>query len=136
MRKNPSVGTLHRVIGSDYTLPCGAVAPKGTYVIIPALAFHHDEEHFSNPDVFDPDRFNEDTKSTRHQFAYLPFGEGPRVCIGIRFGMLQTKLGLSMLLRQFRFEICSKTDIPLKVNNASLLLLPAGGVWLKLSQID
>lgn len=137
MRKNPSVGTLHRIIGEDYTLPCGAIAPKGTFVIIPTLAFHHDKEYFDQPQIFNPERFTMgiDNQNTRHPFAYLPFGEGPRTCIGMRFGMLQTKLGLSMLLKQFQFEVCAKTDIPLKVNNASLLLLPCAGVWLRLRQI-
>lgn len=135
MRKHPAVGTLHRVIKKDYVLPNGGVAPKGTYVIIPAVAFHNDPEYFPNPDKFDPERFNEENKLKRHPFAYLPFGEGPRICIGLRFGMLQTKLGLAMLLKHLQFEICSKTKIPIQIDNVSLLLLPEGGVWLNVSRI-
>lgn len=52
MRMHPAVGTLHRVVDQDYTLPNGAVAPKGTYVIVPAVAFHNDpgkhEPHIPN----------------------------------------------------------------------------------------
>lgn len=76
MRINPAVGTLHRVINKDYSLPNGGVAPKGTYVVIPAVAFHNDPELFSNPQHFDPDRFNDENKLKRHPFSYLPFGEG------------------------------------------------------------
>lgn len=135
MRKHPAVGTLHRVIEKDYTLPNGAIAPKGTYVIVPAVAFHNDPDYFPNPERFDPDRFTEENKSNRHSFAYLPFGEGPHFCIGTRFGMLQTKLGLAMLLRHLRFEICSKTKIPIRIENVSLLLLPEGGVWLNVARV-
>lgn len=134
MRKHPSVGTLHRVTGKDYTLPNGAVAPKGTYVIVPVIAFHSDPDYFPNPEIFDPDRFSEENKKKRHVFAYLPFGEGPRNCIGIRFGMLQTKLGLAMLLKHLQFTVCSKTKNPMGTDNVSLLLLPEGGVWLNVSK--
>lgn len=135
MRMHPAVGTLHRVINKDYTLPNGGVAPKGTYVIVPAVAFHNDPDIFPNPQCFDPDRFNDENKSKRHLFAYLPFGEGPRICIGVRFGMLQTKLGLATLLKHFRFECCAKTKIPIEIDNVSLLLLPSGGVWLKANKV-
>lgn len=76
---HPAVGTLHRVIGKDYTLPNGAIAPKGTYVIVPAVAFHNDAELFPEPQKFDPDRFSDENKLKRHPFSYLPFGEGPRI---------------------------------------------------------
>lgn len=129
---HPAVGTLHRVLGQNYELPCGAIAPKGTYVIIPAVGFHMDPQYFPNPDIFDPDRFTDENKSKRHPYSFLPFGEGPRNCAGIRFGMLQTKLGLAMLLKEFHFDVSVKTEIPIKINNFSLLLLPKGGVWLKI----
>lgn len=140
MRKNPSVGTLHRIAKHDYKLPCGALMPKGTHVIIPVLSFHHDKEYFEKPTVFDPERFNQyssskTAKTTKAPSAYLPFGGGLRTCIGDNWGMLQVKLGLCMVLKKFQFEVCAKTDIPLNVNNASLLLLPSAGVWLRLRQI-
>lgn len=163
MRKNPSVGTLHRIAKHDYKLPCGALMPKGTHVIIPVLSFHHDEEYFAKPTVFDPERFNQYSSSTttatakaatatkaapsasttssstssssKASSAFFSFGRGQRKCIGEKSGMLQIKLGLCMVLKKFQFEVCAKTDIPLNVNNASLLLLPSAGVWLRLRQI-
>lgn len=93
-------------------------------------------EIFPNPTKFDPDRFIEEKKAQRHPYAYLPFGEGPRICTGVRFGMMQMKLGLAMMLRQFRFDNCAKTTIPIEIDHCSLLMLPKGGVWLKVCKID
>lgn len=135
LRKYPAVATLHRIFNKNYQLPNGSVVPEGTFLTIPTYAFHHDPENFPNPDVFDPDRFTEEEKSKRHQFAYLPFGEGPRICIGMRFGLLQSKIGLAMLLKHFKFDICAKTEVPIKINQINMLFVPLNGVWLKIEKI-
>lgn len=64
----------HKIPGTDILLD------KGTPVIIPFLGLHHDPEYFPDPLEFDPERFNGKTKIT--PFTYLPFGEGPRMCLG------------------------------------------------------
>lgn len=59
---------------------------KGTVVVIPIYSIHHDPEHYPNPEVFDPERFNEANggiKNYRDKGVYLPFGDGPRMCLGI-----------------------------------------------------
>lgn len=104
-------------------------------MLFPTMAFHHDEEFFPNPDTFDPERFSEETKKTRHPFSFLPFGEGPRNCIGMRFGLMQIKVGLATLLKHFRFVICDKTKIPLDIDQEALLYIPKGGVWLKIERV-
>lgn len=54
----------------------------GTSVVIPVYALHHDPEYYPDPELFDPDRFSEEAQIFRDKYTYLPFGEGPRICVG------------------------------------------------------
>ena len=76
LRLNPPVTTIHRIVTKDYKLDNGAVLERGNLVVIPNLAFQRDPEIFPNPMSFDPDRFSDEMKKTRHSFTSLPFGEG------------------------------------------------------------
>jgi cytochrome P450 family 6 len=58
------------------------VLEKGILTVIPVLALHHDPKYYPDPERFDPERFSEEEKAKRHHYVYLPFGEGPRMCIG------------------------------------------------------
>jgi cytochrome P450 family 6 len=87
LRKYPIVPMLDRISCSDYQLPAangtGTVTlPAGTNVYIPIFALHHDPTYFPEPEKFDPDRFTEENKRIRPNYTYLPFDEGPRMCIG------------------------------------------------------
>jgi cytochrome P450 len=86
MRKYPAGPFVERMCSSDYKLPShtgnGTIIPAGTGVYIPILALHHDPKYFPKPEKFDPDRFTEENKRSRPKYAYLPFGYGPRMCIG------------------------------------------------------
>ncbi|RZC40466.1 p450 domain containing protein, partial [Asbolus verrucosus] len=77
MRKYPPVALLTRKCVKDYKVPdADVVIENGTSVIIPVLGIHYDEEYYPDPEKFDPDRFSEENKRLRHNYAYLPFGEG------------------------------------------------------------
>lgn len=83
LRKYPPITFLNRQCVKDYKLPDMEVQiSKGTAVVISVLGLHHDPEYFPDPDVFDPERFSEGKKSLIKSFSYLPFGDGPRACIG------------------------------------------------------
>lgn len=131
----PPVATIHRMVVKDYVLPNGSVLPAGTGVLIPNLAFQRDAEFFPDPMRFDPDRFTEQMKSSRHSFCSLPFGEGPRICIGMRFGLLETTLCLAILLNKFKFVPCAQTDNPIKIDAVNLIHGPKGKVWLKIQNV-
>lgn len=76
LRLNPTVTTLHRITTKDYLLKNGAILKEGNLVVIPTLAFHRDPEFFPDPLKFDPNRFSDKIKQSRHPFASIPFGEG------------------------------------------------------------
>nr|XP_029733776.1 probable cytochrome P450 6a13 [Aedes albopictus] len=98
MRKYPPMDFLYR-----RSTKSRDNVPKGTLFVIPVYAFHHDSDHFPEPDKFNPERFSEKQTRSRHPYSYLPFGAGPRGCAGARFGLLVVKIGLVTLLRNFRF---------------------------------
>jgi cytochrome P450 family 6 len=83
MRKYPSVPILNRICTKEIVLPKTNIrVPKGTLITIPVLGIHRDPTIYPDPDKFDPERFCEDKVKKRHPFAFLPFGEGQRKCIG------------------------------------------------------
>ena len=84
-------------------------------VLIPVYALHRDEEFWPEPDCFNPDRFLPENKGSINEFAYLPFGGGPRMCIGMRFALMEIKTILVKMLQQYRFVRVAETPVPLKV---------------------
>ncbi|XP_053673740.1 probable cytochrome P450 6a17 [Anopheles nili] len=135
LRMYPPVASIHRETTQPYQLANGAIIPKGIGVIISNLAFHYDPEHFPNPYAFKPDRFA-GTTDWKNNFSYLPFGEGPRMCIGMRFALLQTRLGLAMLLRNYNFTMDScEAQRPLRIHPINLMHGPADEVWLEVKSI-
>lgn len=84
LRKYPPVPFITRQCVADYKVPNTDITlDKGTDVIIPLTNIHYDEDNFENSENFDPERFNPENIKNRHQYAHIPFGEGPRVCIGM-----------------------------------------------------
>ena len=75
-------------------------------------------------------RFHPDLHSQRDPLAYMPFGVGPRNCIGMRFALLEVKLALARLVRHFCFLTCAETQIPLKIKEVPALT-PVEGIHLR-----
>ncbi|XP_020281104.1 probable cytochrome P450 6a14 [Pseudomyrmex gracilis] len=131
LRKYPPLPMLNRICTKALDLPTTKIhVPEGTLITIPVLGIQRDPAIYPDPDKFDPERFNEDQIAARHPYAFLPFGEGPRVCIGTRFGYMQTKVGILNFLSKFKAKLHPQTPVPLSIDAAPVILTPKGGVHL------
>ncbi|KAK5646508.1 hypothetical protein RI129_004972 [Pyrocoelia pectoralis] len=135
LRKYPPLPFLQRKCVSDYKVPNeDFIIEEGTTVYISSLGLHHDKKHFPNPELFDPERFAD--KTTENTFSYIPFGKGPRDCIGDRFSLLVVKYALLRVLTEFSVEATSITPIPICYSLYSFFLSPVAGMPLKFSKIN
>lgn len=71
----------------------------------------------------------------RDSISFLAFGDGPRNCIGLRFGLMQARVGMVTLLSNFEFSTCDETAIPLQMDKSSIILSPSGGMWLNMKNV-
>nr|CAD7580213.1 unnamed protein product [Timema californicum] len=137
LRKYPPAPNLYRKCTVPYPIPGTSITlEQGTRVLIPAYAIHHDPEFYPDPEKFNPERFTEENKGSRPSCTYLPFGEGPRICIGVRFGLMQVKVGLATLVRHYRFTACDRTAVPLVLDPRSYVTAAKGGIWLRVTLRD
>lgn len=121
----------------DYAVPGhpNLVIKKGMPIIIPSAAIHRDEKYYPAPLKFNPDNFSAEKVAERDSSLWLPFGDGPRNCIGLRFGKMQTIIGLALLLKNFKFSICPQTEIPLMLSKKTFLLSTDKGIYLKVTKV-
>jgi cytochrome P450 len=98
MRLYPSLPLMSRMCAEDVEAG-GLKVTRGTFVFIPIYAIQRHRLLWDQPDVFDPDRFSPERSAGRHRFSYLPFGAGPRVCIGQAFAQTETVAILATLMR-------------------------------------
>lgn len=132
LRKYASLGFLGRVCTQDFPIPgTDDVIEKGTHVMVSIHGLHWDPDLFPDPERFIPERFSKENKSDIKPYSYMPFGGGPRICIGMRFGKLVVKVGLAMLLRNFTVERTSKTPYPLKYEVKTINTTAKGGIWVR-----
>ncbi|XP_021702544.1 probable cytochrome P450 6a14 [Aedes aegypti] len=137
LRKYPPGANLVRCATKDYQVRNSSVVfKKGMSVMVPIYAIHHDAEYYPDPERYDPERFGVEELAKRPPFTFMPFGEGPRICIAARFGMMESKIGLAALLMNFKFSKCSKSIVPLVISNKHVVLTPAGGLWLKVEKLE
>ncbi|XP_076241483.1 cytochrome P450 6a2-like [Calliopsis andreniformis] len=137
LRKYPPGPMLLRRSKSNYTFEGTKVTiPEKTFVSIPIFAIQRDPTIYPNPDAFIPERFNEDAVAARNPMHYLPFGDGPRNCIGARFADYQSKVGLIKILCNHKVDVCEKTMIPYEFHPTSFLLAPKGGIYLKITKVE
>lgn len=137
MRMYPVIPGLLRRADNDYVIPGhpNMKIEKNTSVLIPVSGIHFDPAIYPNPETFNPANFTPEKVKERESVSWLSFGEGSRNCIGLRFGQMQTRLGLAILLRNFKFTIGPNTEIPVKINKSHHLCIADGSIFLRLERI-
>jgi cytochrome P450 len=103
IRLYPPVHTISRQAVSDDRIGSHAIA-AGTTVLIVPWVLHRHRRLWDDPETFDPGRFSADRAKDRSRFAYMPFGGGPRICIGAGFALAEARLVLAVLARRFRLQ--------------------------------
>jgi cytochrome P450 len=108
--------------------------PKGALVILNIVGIHHRPEYFPDPEAFLPERFAPEAERSIPKHAYLPFGGGPRICIGNHFALMEGQLTLAHLAQRLRFELMPQSlDV---VPDPSMTLRPKGGIQVKVVRRD
>ncbi|XP_008319716.1 cytochrome P450 3A27-like [Cynoglossus semilaevis] len=115
LRLMPPLPHLERVCKKNLQIN-GVTIPRGTPVVVPVNVLHHDPRFWTKPGLFRPERFDKDSDEEVNPYAYMPFGLGPRNCIGLSYAVLVVKMVLVRLLQRYNVEPCSETMIPLEFN--------------------
>ncbi|MFC4174632.1 cytochrome P450 [Microvirga sp. GCM10011540] len=110
MRLYPPAPVITRTAARDFPL-AGFTVPAGTITVVPIYAVHHHTRLWKDPERFDPDRFSPEQAKGRHRYAYMPFGAGPRICIGSAFATMEAVAILAVLLKAARLRNTS-ADTP------------------------
>ncbi|XP_068607156.1 cytochrome P450 4V8, partial [Brachionichthys hirsutus] len=131
LRLFPSVPFFARSLGEDCRIN-GFKVPKGANAVVITYALHRDPRYFPEPEEFRPERFLPENSVGRPPYAYIPFSAGLRNCIGQRFALMEEKVVLSSILRNFNIEACQRYEELRPMGE--LILRPEKGIWIKLEQ--
>jgi cytochrome P450 len=126
LRLYPPVYVFGRDSRGDVTLG-GCRLPEPTNVLISPYALHRRADVWPDPLRFDPDRFLPEVEAARHRYAYLPFGAGPRICIGNHFAYMEAQLAMAVIFRRFDFELLADEE-----PDPSATLRPRHGVRVRI----
>ncbi len=131
LRLRPTTWMFEREPVTDATLPSGVVLPAGSRVMISPFVVHHRRELYPDPLSFNPDRFDPAEQRKRSPYAYLPFGAGPRSCIGQHLALYTGTLILALLLQKFRFRRIEGQSIPYVTCNGFTIQTSDGKMALR-----
>jgi len=136
LRMYPPLVVLSRRCTKNYNIPgTNSVIERGTTIMISTLGIQHDPEYYPDPLKFDPERFSDEEKAKRNAYVYMPFGDGPRNCIGLRLGLLQVKLGIISLLKNHRHSLNSTTKLPIKCKTDFVLIQTDGDILIDVEKL-
>ena len=127
MRLYPPVPIMSRQAVADARID-GHDVKAGASVLMPIYAIHRHARRWADADAFDPERFSPEREAEIPRYQYMPFGAGPRICIGMAFAMLEATAMLATMLRHARFEAVEGHE-PMPI--ARVTLIPKGGMPLK-----
>lgn len=136
MRLFPIATFMDRMCVKDFELPPARPGDKpftvkaGMNVWIPVIGIHRDPKYYENPLKFDPDRFYENHKAVTSSGAYMPFGLGPRMCIGNRFALTEMKVLLCHVLAKCSIKLTPRTITPLQLEKGVINTTGRNGFWL------
>ncbi|XP_069357016.1 cytochrome P450 6B5-like [Maniola hyperantus] len=132
LRLHPIFGFLTREVMHDYSLPTGLRVKKGERIHIPVLHIHHNPDNFPEPELFRPERFFGEAKKNIKPYTYMPFGEGPRICLGMRFAKMPIYAALLKVFMNYRVELADNMQHKISYNPKSIFVSqPIGGIYVK-----
>ncbi|XP_054156445.1 cytochrome P450 3A24-like [Oppia nitens] len=114
LRLHNPVSAFGRIAAQDYTIgDIGITVPKGMLVNFSIQTMHRNPEYYPNPDRWNPERFMPYNRDKLVPYTYMPFGLGPRNCVGMRFALMEAKTAVAYLVNRFKFIRTPKTTVPL-----------------------
>lgn len=131
MRLHPSVTGVERVASENDVID-GFRVPKGALVGVMMWNMHRSAAYYPEPETFDPDRFLPAEVAKRPRHAYMPFGAGPRVCIGNTFAMMEAQVLLARICQRYRLDLDPTHEV---VPEALITMRPKHGVKVRLARI-
>ncbi|XP_064630991.1 cytochrome P450 3A9-like isoform X2 [Lineus longissimus] len=137
LRKYPLASPVISRMCTESCSVDGIHVPKDMVVSADVWSIHYDPEIWGpvDPEKFHPERFTPEKKATRHPLAWMPFGAGPRNCVGWRFAMMEIKIALCRILRKYSIRQCSETQFPLQFQEGGTVS-PRDGIVIKLEARD
>ncbi|MGC1178155.1 MAG: cytochrome P450, partial [Methyloceanibacter sp.] len=131
MRLYPPAPMLTGRVAHEPDEICGHPVAKGTEIAILPWVLHRHRTLWDDPDRFDPERFSGQNSATRPRFVYLPFGGGPRICIGAQLALTEVSLLVATLAQRYRLRLVPRRDIVLLHR---VTLRPRDGIRMRLER--
>jgi cytochrome P450 len=126
LRLYPPVWVTNRACLAEDVI-CGQRIPAGDIVMIPPYVLHRLPEFWPDPERFDPQRFSPDRSAGRPRFAYIPFGAGPRQCIGNNFALMEAQLIFATIAQRYRLQALPGRTV---TTDPQVTLRPKDGLWM------
>lgn len=132
MRLYPPVSLFGREAAEDCTIG-DYIVPAGTVVMISQWVMHRSPKYFDNPEAFQPERWADDLEKKLPRGVYIPFGDGPRICIGKGFALMEAVLLLATIAQRFQLDVTPSCPI---IPQASITLRPECGILVRLRALN